>query len=48
MYNEDVKVNIFFDVFMEIDRVMDQYNREKDEMDQIIDFMIIIYGVLII
>lgn len=48
MYNEDVKVNIFFDVFVEIDRVMDQYNREKDEMDQIIDFMIIIYGVLII
>lgn len=48
MYNEDVKVNIFFNVFVEIDRVMDQYNREKDEMDQIIDFMIIIYGVLII
>lgn len=48
MYNEDVKVNIFFDVFVEIDRVMDQFNREKDEMDQIIDFMIIIYGVLII
>lgn len=45
MYNEDVKANIPPDVSVEIDRAMDQYNREKDETDQIIDSMITIYGV---
>nr|XP_022299591.1 protein piccolo-like isoform X3 [Crassostrea virginica] len=45
MYNEDVKANIPPNVSVEIDRAMDQFNREKDETDQIIDSMITIYGV---
>ncbi|XP_062612392.1 uncharacterized protein LOC134274153 [Saccostrea cucullata] len=46
MYNEDVKANIPPDGAVQSKvGAMDQYNKEKDETDQIIDSLITIYGV---
>lgn len=46
MYNEDVKANIPPDSALELRiGVLEQFNKEKDETDQIIDSLITIYGV---